>query len=109
MFNSISKSSGLKDYVFMKGFACTPVFYTLDNKLKDSLVFRTLLLENMIKSNILLPNGWLSICYRHSDKEISKLALALEKSLFVYKKALMNGVKNYLKGDVIKPVFRRFN
>ena len=35
--------------------------------------------------------------------------MALEKTLYVYKKALKLGVRKYLKGHVIKPVFRKFN
>jgi hypothetical protein len=30
-------------------------------------------------------------------------------SLKIYKKALTEGINKYLRGDVIKPVFRRFN
>lgn len=108
-FNSISKSSGLEDYVFASGFGCSPVFNTLDAQHNISASFRTLLLESMINCGVMLPNGWFSFCYRHSDKEISKFSRALEKCLFIYKKAIKNGVKQYLKGDVVKPVFRKFN
>jgi glutamate-1-semialdehyde 2,1-aminomutase len=31
------------------------------------------------------------------------------KALVVYKKALENGIENYLESDIIKPVFRQFN
>ena len=35
--------------------------------------------------------------------------ISRKKTLYVYKKALKYGVKKYLKGHVIKPVFRKYN
>ena len=52
---------------------------------------------------------WVSIAYSHSDKTLKKTLTALDKTLRIYKKALKYGVKKYLKGHVIKPVFRKFN
>jgi glutamate-1-semialdehyde 2,1-aminomutase len=34
---------------------------------------------------------------------------AVKKSLQIYKRALENGIEKYLKGNAIKPVFRKFN
>ena len=61
----------------------------------------------MLKEKILMP--WISISYRHDKFTLKKTLLALEKALAIYKKALNHGVKKYLKGHTIKPVFRRFN
>ena len=61
----------------------------------------------MLKHNVLMP--WISIAYRHNEKVLDKTLNSLDRALFIYKKALKNGVKKYLKGHVIKPVFRRFN
>ena len=61
----------------------------------------------MLKHGILMP--WISIAFRHSDSSLKKTLIALEKTLYIYKKALKNGVRKYLKGHVIKPVFRKFN
>ncbi len=61
----------------------------------------------MLKENILMP--WISIAFRHNDKVLDKTLSSLDRVLFTYKKALKNGVKKFLKGHVIKPVFRKYN
>ena len=64
-------------------------------------------MQEMIKNNVLMP--WVSISYSHKQKELNKTMDALDRSLYVVNKALKNGISRYLKGSVIKPVFRRFN
>ena len=105
--NEISKNIGIQDFFKFSGIACSPIFNCLDNKRNNSLEFRTLFLQEMLKQNILMP--WISISYRHSDQELNKTLVALEKTLYIYKKALTYGVKKFLKGHVIKQVFRQFN
>ena len=61
----------------------------------------------MLKNKIMMP--WVSIAYRHDDKTLDKTLSSMEKTFFVYKKALKNNVRRYLKGHIIKPVFRKFN
>ena len=105
--NKISKKIGILDYFNFSGIACSPFFNCLDNNKNNSLEFRTLFIQEMLKYNILMP--WISISFRHNDKTLKKTLVALEKTLYVYKNALKFGVNKYLKGHVIKPVFRRFN
>ena len=45
----------------------------------------------------------------NTKKEMDKTLNALEKSLFIYKKALDSNPKRFIKGPVVKPVFRKFN
>ena len=68
---------------------------------------KTLFMQEMIKNRVLIP--WVSISYCHKQKELDKTMSALDKSLHVINKALKNGISRYLKGNIIKPVFRRFN
>ena len=105
--NKIAKKIGINEYFNFSGIACSPLFNCLDINKNNSLEFRTLFIQEMLKHNILMP--WVSIAYRHSDKELEKTLIAMEKTLYVYKKALKYGVKKFLKGHVIKPVFRKFN
>ena len=105
--NKISKKIGILKYFNFSGIACSPFFNCLDSNKNNSLEFRTLFIQEMLKNNILIP--WVSISFRHNDETLKKTLVALEKTLYVYKKALKYGVKKYLKGHVIKPVFRRFN
>jgi glutamate-1-semialdehyde 2,1-aminomutase len=105
--NKISKSFGIEKYFYFAGAACSPYYVCKDNQNKISFDFKTLFMQEMIKNNVLIP--WVSIAYRHNKKELELTILALEKSLYVYKKALFDGLKRYLKGPSIMPVFRKFN
>ncbi len=105
--NKIAVDIGIKDYFFFSGIACSPLYNCLNNKKKPSQEFRTLFIQEMLKHNILMP--WISISFRHNDKTLKLTLKALRKVLLVYKTALKNGVKKYIKGHTIKPVFRKYN
>ena len=85
----------------------SPFYLCLDENFKPSLEFRTLFLQEMIKNGVFMP--WVAICYRHTKKELNKTLKALEKSLFIYKKALNFNPKKFIKGPIVKPVFRKYN
>ena len=61
----------------------------------------------MIKNGVLMP--WVAISYAHGQKELEFTLNAVRNSLQVYAKALEDGYEKYLKGAVIKPVFRQRN
>ena len=105
--NKIARKIGVNEFFYFSGIACSPIYNCLDSKKNHSLEFRTLFLQEMIKEKVLIP--WVSISYRHNQKTLKKTLLALEKTMIVYKKALKNGIKKYLKGHTVKPVFRKFN
>ena len=106
LFNSLAKKYGIEDNFIIKGPSCSPTYTLLDDKGKVSMSLRTLFAQEMIKHNILIP--WIAICYHHDKKELKKTEQALNKVFPVIKKAINNGVHEYLDGDVIKPVFRKF-
>jgi len=105
--NEISNQLNISEYFKFFGPACSPFYICKGLDHKISFEFRTLFIQEMLKNNVLMP--WVSVAYRHDNKAFKHTERALEKSLIVYKKALNNGIKSYLKGDAIKPVFRRFN
>ena len=105
--NAISKNHGINENFYVKGPACSPSFVTLDLKKKNNLAFRTLFVQEMIKNGVLMP--WISIAYRHNASILKKTFSAVDRSLYIYKKALKFGISSYLKGRPIKPVFRRYN
>ena len=105
--NSISKDLNLMNYFNFSGIACSPIFNCLNDKGVLDLKFRTLFIKEMLKNNILMP--WVSLAYRHNVKELELTLTAIKKTLKVYQKALEKGIDKFIQGDVIKPVFRRFN
>ena len=105
--NKITKKLGIEKYFYFSGVACSPYYICKDSREKISFEFKTLFMQEMIKNKVLMP--WVSIAYRHDQKEFKTTLLAIEKSLYIYKKALFYGIKNYLVGHSVKPVFRKFN
>lgn len=89
------------------GVACSPWYATLDNQGQVSLPLRTLFSQEMIKNGVLMP--WIALSMRHGAEELRVTADALDRTLPVYRKALEEGVDNYLVGPAIKPVFRKYN
>lgn len=106
-FNQIAKDLEIERYFEMVGTPFSPNYLTKDASKTLSLPFRTLFSQEMIKNGVLMP--WVAISYAHKEEEIKIALEAGKKALMVYKKALQEGIANYLQGDVIKPVFRKFN
>jgi glutamate-1-semialdehyde 2,1-aminomutase len=105
--NKLVKEYSLNDYIFFLGPAYSPDFLCLDIDKKKSLEFKTLFIQEMANNGVLM--NCISISYSHGDNELKITLNAIEKTLKIYKKALSEGINKYLSGDVIKPVFRRYN
>ncbi|MDQ5920533.1 MAG: glutamate-semialdehyde -aminomutase [Pseudomonadota bacterium] len=104
--NNISSELGINEYFSVIGTYCSPNFITKDQAQNISLEFRTLFMQEMIKNGVLMP--WMAIAYEHAQV-IDQTLTAVRHSLNVYKKALSDGINNYLDGRSIKPVFRKYN
>lgn len=105
--NSLAKKYELQEYFQVSGPSCSPVFLTLDQNNLPSLELRTLFIQEMLKSGVLMP--WIALSHSHQDGELEKTFTAVNNSLSVYRKALENGTNGLLEGHTIKPVFRKFN
>lgn len=105
--NEVALNLGIEHHFRVTGVPCSPVFQTFDNELRPSLEFRTLFIEKMIDSGVLMP--WIAISAAHGELELEKTLEATFDSLSVYKKALEVGVDKFLHSRPIKPVFREFN
>lgn len=105
--NNIAYELGIENYFSAGGYPCSPYYFTKDKNNNLSLEFRTLFLQEMLKNGVLIP--WIAISFSHGEKELELTLNAVKKSLKVYQQALENGIDKYLKGKIIKPVFRRYN
>jgi glutamate-1-semialdehyde 2,1-aminomutase len=99
--------NGVSDYFKAGGFGCSPYYSTLDKSGTNSMPFRTLFSQEMIRQGILMP--WLALSYRHGEEELVMTERAVGEALRVYRQALDEGVEKFLIGSAIKPVFRRYN
>jgi len=105
--NEISKKLGVNDSFYMDGGYAIMNYVTKDSLGNVSLPFRTLFAQEMNKNGILMP--WIAVSYSHNDETLNQTFTAVEKTLFVYKQALLDGFEKYLEGSTIKPVFRKYN
>jgi glutamate-1-semialdehyde 2,1-aminomutase len=80
---------------------------TKDNDGVVSLAFRTLFAQSMLDKKVLMP--YIAVSYAHQEEELKVTLDAVEYALKIYKQALKVGYENYLKSDIIKPVFRKYN
>ena len=80
-----------------------------DKKGEVSQLMRTIMLQEMTKRGTLF-RGYFALSASHKDKEINYTIRMFDESLGVYKKALESkDPKRFLKGEVCKPVFRKYN
>jgi len=105
--NDIAESLGIKSNFVVEGYPCSPGYVTKDIEGNSSLELRTLFAQEMIKSGVIMP--YLAISYSHQDSELNQTLDAVYASLKVVSQALENGIQDYLKSPIIKPVFRKFN
>lgn len=104
--NEIASKLSIGEYFKAGGIPCSPVYTTKDKDGAACLGMRTLFSQEMIKHNVLMP--WIALSYAHTDKELGHTLHAVEKSLQVYCRALDAGYEAFVKGDIIKPVFRKY-
>lgn len=107
MMQRKAEAHGIAHCFKVGGIACSPYYLTLDQSGVNSLALRTLFSQEMIRNGVLMP--WIALSYRHDKEELATTEHALEQTFKVYRQAIEEGVEKYLKGAVIKPVFRKFN
>ncbi len=103
----IAKEFGLEEYFYIKGAECSPAFFVCDKNKKPSLEYRTVFCQEMIKEGIIMP--YIAIAYEHNDIEIEKTLEAVRKSMRIYKDSLNGELGEFITGNIIKPVFRKYN
>ena len=100
-------SLNLGDYFQVLGRPSNLVYATRDQSRQPSQAFRALFLQETIQRGLIMPS--LVVSFSHSDADIDRTIEAIGELLRVYKRALEDGVENYLVGRPVKPVFRKFN
>lgn len=106
--NKILSGLSLVEYIKFYPSDWRIYFEFLDYKKNISNNYKTLFMQEMIKNGILFQGIFLP-CYSHNKLDLKKITIAFEKSSKIYKLALERGFKNYLYGEPIKDVFRKYN
>jgi glutamate-1-semialdehyde 2,1-aminomutase len=105
--NFASAAHDILDYVQVLGHPTNLVFTTRDADGKPSQIFRTLMLQELIRNGIIAPS--LVVSYSHSDEDIDKTIDAFDNAMKVYKRALEDGAETFVVGPSVKPVYRAKN
>ena len=107
LVNQSINDNRLQGFFEVVGRPCNLVFATRDQEGKPSQAFRTLFMQELIRSGIIAPSFVIS--YSHRDADLERTAEAVYKAHAVYRKALDVGVERYLEGRPVKPVYRKHN
>jgi glutamate-1-semialdehyde 2,1-aminomutase len=98
---------GLSDFVKIFGRPCCLLYATLDQAGKPSQAFRTLFLQETIRRGVIAPS--LAVSYAHTDEDVDRTVAAIDGALSIYRRALDEGVENYLVGRPSQIVYRNYN
>jgi len=107
LIRKLASSHGVDKYFVVAGPAVNPYYLALDSSGQISFELRTLFLQEMIRKNVLIPA--LTFCYRHDKKQLTETQEALDHTFAVMRKALDDGIDKFVKGAIVKPVFRKYN
>jgi glutamate-1-semialdehyde 2,1-aminomutase len=79
-----------------------------DDTQNDSLLYKSLFLQELIENGIFMHPNTILLCYSHSKEDIEFTLDAMDHSLSVLKHAIDNNqVRSLLRGQVAKEVIRR--
>ena len=103
----IAKRNHIEEYLYTEGADCSPNLVVCGKDKKPSFEHRTVFLHEMMAHGIMMP--YIAIAYQHTESEIEQTLEAAEKSAKVLSDALNGDVCAYINGNIIKPVFRKYN
>jgi glutamate-1-semialdehyde 2,1-aminomutase len=97
----------LQDHIGIFGRPCCLVYGTKDAEGKPSQPFRTLFIQEAMKRGVIAPS--VIISYSHDDEAVDRTVEAFHGAFGVYRKALEEGIDEYLECRPVQPVWRTFN
>jgi glutamate-1-semialdehyde 2,1-aminomutase len=92
----IVRGIGIQDYFYLSGRPCNLVYVTCGPDRRPSQPYRTLFMQEIIKSGLLGTSFVISVA--HTDDIVDQTIEATRDALEVYQKALTDGVERYLVG-----------
>jgi hypothetical protein len=93
-------------YTSCMGMDCRTIV-TFDASAGNPLEMKSLVQQELIRRGVLW-GGYHTVCYSHSDEDISHALTAYREVLPILKRAVEDrNVRSYLRGEPIEPAFRR--
>jgi glutamate-1-semialdehyde 2,1-aminomutase len=103
-----ASKTNISDYVHVGGYDCKPIFSLLDSKKNSCMKMRTLFLQETIKRGLMMP--YIVPCRAHTDEIIDNALVIIEQAFIVISQGIIAGnIDSLIEGDIVKPVFRKFN
>ncbi len=103
-FNKITKENSLN--IDLSGYPVRMKMNGKDSRGNDSVLIRSLLIQEMVKRGIFMHPGVEYISYSHSKEDIQQTLNAFQDSIHILRKAISEDkVESYLEGNPSKPVY----
>lgn len=104
----VAREAGADKYIDIIGYPCKPAFIPKDENGEVSTIARTLFLQEAAARGLMFP--YVSPSLGHSQREVDMTIEIVGDALRVMKEAAeTKGMKEYIQGNIVKPVFRKFN
>lgn len=97
----------LEEFVSIAGLSVAPSLAIKGENPEDSLRLRTIFLESMAEHKVISP--WFSPSLAHGPQERDKTANALKSAMHRVAEAIGNSQFEPRHGNLVKPVFRKYN
>lgn len=103
----LAEANSLTEHVEVLGPACSFGLVFRDREQAVSMPLRTLFLQETIRRGVLMP--YIAISQAHTEAIVDRTLDAADEALKICRKALDQGIGQYLVGPAVKPVFRKHN
>lgn len=99
---------GAEKFINISGYGVKPAFSFNDENGEISMLARTLFLQETVARGLMMP--YVVPCFAHKDADINFAVECVKDALVVMKNAAEgSGMASVLRGEIVKPVFRKFN
>ena len=98
---------GLQQQVPLIGKDCSLFYGSRDENGHPSQAYRTLFMQETIKRGLIMPS--MIVSYSHNEADIDYTINAVSEALYIYRKAIDEGIGKYLIGRSIESVYRKRN
>ena len=99
---------GAEKFINISGYDVKPAFSFNDEHGEISMLARTLFLQETVARGLMIP--YLGPCFAHKNDDINFAIECVKDALAIMKAAAEgSGMASALRGEIVKPVFRKFN
>lgn len=106
-FEALARDLKIERQARAVGAPCSPAFAFCDASGDASAELRTIFLQSLVTSGVLMP--WVAPSYSHARAEVEETLEACADALRLVKRGLDEGVGAVLAGPAVRPVFRPSN